>query len=198
MRIIVCPNCGKPLLVSDNPSFGSRRIRCPREGCGYTDYESAFSDLGSRQGVSARPLFEAASKIASNPLLIREENVDRIAKNSSCAHSSVVALINSLLDTRVLLPDPAMKRLRFTPFEQGTVNLDVLMHKLEELTRTLQPSETETEILVEQKGPDYRALYLDLRKAFDRLEAEKNNLCDRAKALATENVRFKEMLGLQE
>lgn len=196
MRIIICPNCGKPLLVSDNPSYGSRKIRCPREGCGYTDYESAFSAPGLQQGISARPLFEAASKIASNPLLIREEDVDRIAKNTSCAHSSVVALINSLLDTRVFLPDSAMRRLRFTPFEQGAVSLDDLMHKLEELQRTLQSPETENEILLEQKGPDYRTLYLDLLKAFDRLEAEKNTLRDRAKALATENVRFKEMLGL--
>lgn len=196
MQIIVCPNCGKPLLVSDNPSFGQRRIKCPREGCGYTDYESYFSIPGPRRGISVRPLFEAASKIASDPQLIREENIDMIAKNSSCAHATVVALVNSLLDTKVFFSDPAMKRLRFTPFEHTAVSLDDLMHKLEEITRTLRPPETENEILPEQKGPDYRILYLDLQKAFDRLEAEKNTLRDRAKALATENVRFRGMLGL--
>lgn len=194
MQIIVCPNCGKPLLVSDNPSFGQRRIRCPREGCGYTDYESYFSIPGPRRGISVRPLFEAASKIASDPQLIREENIDMIAKNSSCAHATVVALINKLLDTRVFLSDPAMKRLRFTHFEHTTVSLDDLMHKLEEITQTLRPLENES--LPEQKGPDYRSLYLDLQKAYDLLEAEKNTLRDQAKALATENVRFRGMLGL--
>ncbi len=196
MQIIVCPNCGKPLLVSDNPSLVHRRIRCPREGCGFTDYESYFSIPDSRRGISVRPLFEAASRIASNPQLICDESIDLIAKNSSCAHATVVALVNSLLDTRVFLSNPAMKRLRFTPFEHTTVSLDDLMCKLEEITHTLKLPETENELIHEQKGPDYRILYLELQEAFDRLEVEKNTLRDRAKDLATENVRLREMLGL--
>lgn len=198
MQIIVCPDCGKPFAVSDNPTLRPRRIRCPHEGCGFTDDESSFTITASarQKAVSVGPLFESAVRLAADPRLIGRENIDMIACNSSCAHSIVIGLVNNLLDDTVCLSDPVLKKMRFVRLEREQVSLDVLMKRLDESIRMTHDDKGNDDKSTDRNGPDYRSMYLDLQKAYERLESEKNNMRDRAKALAAENQRFREMLGL--
>lgn len=195
MYIIICPNCGKSIAVPDNTLSKPRCIRCPHEECGFIDYETSFDITTEDNSLSAISLYESASRLASDPRLIVNENIDMIARNSSCSHSTVIWLINSLLDNTTVNHDPLMKKQRFAILERAHVSLDDLMERLNEIVQAKQVK-AGNNISHDMSGKDYRSMYLDLQKAYERLESEKNNMRDKVKAFASENDRLKEMLGV--